>query len=195
MRAIHFRQQRLEKHHRSAKQRRSSFQHEGRPHIDSHTRCSRLTTHQPAYIFLALFGFTFAHVLPARDASTDLTDADEDVTKVDISVVNGTAIAAGDDDEWTLVLYNAHEKGGQCGGASVETKKGGSAKSCFQSAAKAVCADFSVDAGVASCTAKFDGSKCGGDNKGDITVKTSKKKRGYDLKDDVKFVQVSCKKK
>ena len=141
-------------------------------------------------------GFTYASVLPARDAGPDTdVDTSEEVTVYDLPIVNGTIEARADDDDWTLVLYNAHEKGGQCGGSSIETKSGGSASSCFSAAAKALCANFKVDTGVASCTVDFDGSKCGGKDKGHIKVDEGKEKRGYNLKDDVKFVQVSCKKK
>ena len=58
------------------------------------------------------------------------------------------------DDEWTMVLYNEHKKGSQCGGTS--SAKSGDSDQCLDITSKK-CVDLSVkrDLGIADCTFNF----------------------------------------
>ncbi|KAK1753254.1 hypothetical protein QBC47DRAFT_363063 [Echria macrotheca] len=91
------------------------------------------------------------------------------------------------DDEWTLVLYNAHKKGGQCGGTG-ETRSGDSDR--CEDITNKKCADISVNAnvGIASCSFSFKSESCSGPRKNYSVVQGGTDQNGVDLDDDVKFL-------
>ncbi|KAK7744744.1 hypothetical protein SLS62_010046 [Diatrype stigma] len=97
------------------------------------------------------------------------------------------------DEEWTMVLYNEHKNGGQCGGTS--TPVSGNGGVCRNIVGK-YCADLkvAVSTGIASCTFNF--VKNGDCNSGTIeseqTVQAGKDSNGVDLSGDVQFVSVGC---
>ncbi|KFY25367.1 hypothetical protein V491_01779 [Pseudogymnoascus sp. VKM F-3775] len=99
------------------------------------------------------------------------------------------------DDEWTLVLYNAGESGGQCGGTS--TSQSGGADSCVSIPSGKFCADVKVTAGlpnIAACAFnfKYDGAGCNGESARREVVGIGADSNGIPLTDDVKFVSISC---
>ncbi|KAK2763324.1 hypothetical protein FQN54_009960 [Arachnomyces sp. PD_36] len=106
------------------------------------------------------------------------------------------AVVPRQSDEWTLVLYNEGENGGQCGGTSEEHTGGSGVCLGWQTATK-LCADLKVTAnlGIASCSFsfKYDGDNCSGDNSKTETVEAGKDSNGVPLTDDVKFVSIECK--
>ncbi|OIW26468.1 hypothetical protein CONLIGDRAFT_646635 [Coniochaeta ligniaria NRRL 30616] len=97
------------------------------------------------------------------------------------------------DDEWVLVQYNAGASGGQCGGTDTPTT-GSALSTCVNKITGGLCIDFSLGSstGIASCTVKFDGSKCGGTSGGSTSVDNGKSVKGYNIGDDVKFIEVDC---
>ena len=91
--------------------------------------------------------------------------------------------------------YNAGASGGQCGGTDTPTT-GTALSTCINKITGGLCVDFSLGSstGLARCTVKFDGSKCGGTSGGSTTVESGKNTRGYEIGDDVKFIEVDCEK-
>lgn len=116
------------------------------------------------------------------------------VAAVEAVPVEGVVVPR-QEDEWTLVLYNEGENGGQCGGTSEEHSGGSGVCLGWQTATK-LCADLKVAAnvGIASCSFsfKYDGDNCSGANDKTETVSAGEDSNGVSLTDDVKFVSITC---
>ncbi|KAK0657910.1 hypothetical protein B0T16DRAFT_488960 [Cercophora newfieldiana] len=135
---------------------------------------------------ILLFGFLAAavHCIALPPVNTTLIPADELPSNRNLFKR---------EEEWTLVLYNEHKKGGQCGGQS-ETKTGDSDQ-CLDITNKK-CVDIKVNpnVGIASCSFGFKAESCSGPRKNYEVVQggSSHDKNGVDLNDEVKFVSVTC---
>jgi hypothetical protein len=110
--------------------------------------------------FVAFFSayITFTSAVPAQlDAVLVTTDAPLNVTKLASSQFLPQA-----DDEWTMVIFNGAESGGQCGGTEILTTSASGTQSCTTLSQLASCAKISVgiNTPIISCKFDFDGSAC-----------------------------------
>jgi hypothetical protein len=104
----------------------------------------------------------------------------------------GKRIALAPADEWTLVLYDNKNSGGQCGGTSVSAK-GTGAGSCLTWDGVKACANIKVTVGaLVACVFDFKKESCEG-----ATVTEQITEAGFDdnnvaLDATVRFVSVKC---
>jgi hypothetical protein len=91
-------------------------------------------------------------------------------------------------DEWVMVLYNEHKKGGQCGGSS--RKVSGNGDSCVD-IKDALCVNLKADASIGSVAFSWKRDSCKGDQVKFDVVQGGKDLNGVDLDDKIQFVVVT----
>jgi len=95
--------------------------------------------------------------------------------------------------EWLLVQYENGSSNQQSEGTDNPTISK-PLSTCLTGISNALCFNFALglSGGINHCTDKFESSKCGGNNAGEITVNKGHATRGFSPTNTVRFIKVSC---